>query len=97
LLGVLAGLLLRNPRTEDRRKLTWLLAGGTLCLVAGLLWSVQFPLIKKIWTSSYVLVAGAAAHCCWDCFIWIVDIRKPSGGVRFLYGKGQSDHRVSGG
>jgi predicted acyltransferase len=76
LLGVLAGLLLRNPRTEDRRKLTWLLAGGTLCLVAGLLWSVQFPIIKKIWTSSYVLVAGGCSALLLGLFYWIVDIRK---------------------
>ena len=32
------------------------IAGFVLAL--GLLWSLQFPIIKRIWTSSFILVAG---------------------------------------
>lgn len=76
LLGVLAGLVLRSRRLDDRRKLTWLLAGGAVCVAAGLLWSVQFPIIKKIWSSSYVLVAGGCSALLLALFYWIVDVRR---------------------
>ncbi|HXJ56562.1 MAG TPA: heparan-alpha-glucosaminide N-acetyltransferase domain-containing protein [Verrucomicrobiae bacterium] len=75
LLGVLAGLLLKSPQYEDRRKLALLLSGGAICVVAGLLWSIQFPIIKKIWTSSYVLVAGGCSGLLLGLFYWIIDMR----------------------
>jgi len=76
LLGVLCGLLLQSSRWDERRKLLVLLAGGALCIGAGLLWSIQFPIIKKIWTSSYVLVAGGCSALLLGFFYWIVDIRQ---------------------
>ena len=36
----------------------WLACLGVLSLGAGWAWDVQFPVIKNLWTSSYVLVAG---------------------------------------
>jgi len=58
LLGVLAGLLLQRADVPEPRKVLWLLGAGAASLVLGWLWSLQFPVIKKIWTSSYVLVAA---------------------------------------
>lgn len=58
LLGVFAGLLLRNPRMQEQRKVHLLIAGGIIAIGLGYAWSLQFPIIKKIWTSSYVLVAA---------------------------------------
>jgi hypothetical protein len=58
LLGVLAGLLLQRADVPEPRKVLWLLGAGAASLVFGWLWSLQFPVIKKIWTSSYVLVAA---------------------------------------
>jgi predicted acyltransferase len=76
LLGVLAGLLLRNQRVDDRRKVALLLGAGAASLVAGLLWSAQFPIIKKIWSSSYVLVAGGCSSMLLGVFFYIVDVLK---------------------
>lgn len=58
LLGVLAGLLLRNSNLTDASKVKYLFGAGVACAALGWLWSLNFPVIKKIWTSSYVLVAG---------------------------------------
>lgn len=58
LLGVLAGLLLRDVRMSPRQKSLWLIGGGGVMIAVGYLWSLQFPVIKAIWTSSLVLVAG---------------------------------------
>jgi predicted acyltransferase len=57
LLGVFAGLLLKDRTKRDQEKVVWLLGAGAASLAAGIAWSWQFPLIKLLWTSSYVLVA----------------------------------------
>ena len=62
LFGVFAGLLLRDARISAERKTLWLITGGCGLLAAGYLWALQFPIIKAIWTSSFVLVtAGYSA------------------------------------
>jgi predicted acyltransferase len=58
LLGVLAGLTLRDIRLTPQQKSLALIGGGTVLVIAGHLWALQFPIIKAIWTSSFVLVVG---------------------------------------
>jgi hypothetical protein len=58
LLGVLAGLLIKDDRVTPTQKSLWLMGGGVAMVAAGYLWSLQFPIVKDIWTSSFVLVAG---------------------------------------
>jgi len=58
LLGVFAGLLLKNERLAPQQKSLWLIGVGIALLATGYLWGLQFPVIKSIWTSSFVLVAG---------------------------------------
>jgi predicted acyltransferase len=58
LLGVFAGLLLQNALLEPSQKSLWLIGAGVIMVGAGYFWSLQFPIIKHIWTSSFVLVAG---------------------------------------
>ncbi|MGB8575930.1 MAG: hypothetical protein WCD56_05095, partial [Pseudolabrys sp.] len=55
---VLAGLLLKNERLASTEKSLWLIGAGVVMILAGNLWGLQFPIIKAIWTSSFVLVAG---------------------------------------
>ncbi len=74
LLGVFAGLLLLDPRRNDAQKVVCLLAGGLALAALGWAWSAQFPVIKKIWTSSYVLVAGGYSALLLGLFYWIVDV-----------------------
>lgn len=58
LLGVLAGRLLVGERLRAQQKSLALIASGVPLVAAGYLWGLQFPVIKVIWTSSFVLVAG---------------------------------------
>ena len=58
LLGVFAGLLLKNERLVSVQKTAWLIGIGIALLATGYLWGLQFPVIKAIWTSSFALVAG---------------------------------------
>ncbi|MSU24246.1 MAG: DUF1624 domain-containing protein [Opitutus sp.] len=76
LIGVFAGLLLRRPDLDDARKLRALIVAGLVAVALGWLWHLQFPVIKKIWTSSYVLVAGGYSLLLLSAFYYIVDLRQ---------------------
>jgi predicted acyltransferase len=79
LLGIFAGLLLRRTDLPDRRKLILLTGAGVAALLAGYLWSVQFPIIKQLWTSSYVLVAAGYSALFLALFYYVIEVRKQSG------------------
>ena len=74
LLGVFAGFLLRNQSLQGRQKVLWLILFGVAGAALGWLWGAQFPVIKKIWTSSYVLVAGGYSAILLGVFYLIVDV-----------------------
>jgi len=76
LLGVFTGLLMRNTELSDRQKLVRLVAFGVAGVVIGWTWNIEFPVIKKIWTSSYVLVAGGYSTLLLAAFYWIIDVLK---------------------
>jgi predicted acyltransferase len=74
LLGVLAGLCLQGTATAAR-KAGGLALAGLVMLALGWAWSWQFPVIKKLWTSSFVLVAGGWSALLLAAFYWLVEIR----------------------
>jgi predicted acyltransferase len=76
LFGIFAGLFLREKSVPDERKVFWLIALGIAGVIFGFLWGTEFPVIKKIWTSSYVLVAGGYSAILLGVFYWIVDVKK---------------------
>jgi predicted acyltransferase len=76
LLGVFAGLLLRDPKKTSGQKILWLVGAGIGGIAVGFLWGLQFPVIKKLWTSSYVLVAGGYSALFLALFYWLIDVRQ---------------------
>ena len=78
LLGILAGLFLRRPEPADGRKAAALALAGVGCVILGFAWGAEFPVIKKIWTSSYVLVAGGFSILLLGLFYWIIEVRRMS-------------------
>jgi predicted acyltransferase len=76
LLGVFAGLLLKNRLVADPRKVAFLIGFGILASVLGGIWHLQIPVIKKIWTPSFVLVAAGYSSILLGIFYLIVDVWK---------------------
>jgi predicted acyltransferase len=74
LLGVLTGYLMLSTNIAPRRKALWLIGAGIAMIGAGYLWSLQFPIIKNIWTSSYVLVAGGYSALLLGVLYQVMDI-----------------------
>jgi predicted acyltransferase len=81
LLGMLAGLWLRGQRAVKTTALG-LAAGALGCLALGYLWSLEFPLNKNMWTSTFVLVAAGYSLTVLTLSFVMVDI--------LGWGKGQS-------
>ena len=57
------------------RKTLWLLAAAAACLVLGLLWSLDFPINKKLWSSSFVLVVASYCFACFALFYYLIDVK----------------------
>ena len=76
LLGVFASLILLDKKTDPMKKVWIWIGAGAGMVILGYLWGLQFPVIKKIWTSSYVLVAGGYSFLLLGIFYYIVDVRK---------------------
>jgi predicted acyltransferase len=76
LLGAFAGLLLRDARISAASKTLWLITAGCALLATGYLWALQFPIIKAIWTSSFVLVTAGYSAILLGITHHIVDVWK---------------------
>ena len=76
LLGVFAAYLLKNTSITAKRKVVWLIGAGAAMTILGYLWGLQFPVIKRAWTSSYVLVAGGYSSVLLGWFYLVVDVWK---------------------
>ena len=74
LLGVLAGLLLQDVRLSPQQKSLRLIGAGIVLIGAGYLWALQFPIIKAIWTSSFVLVAGGYSAILLGAMHQVIDV-----------------------
>jgi predicted acyltransferase len=86
LLGVFAGMLMRRTDLDEARKLRTLLLAGAAAVALGWLWHLQFPVVKKIWTSSFVLVAGGNSLLLLGAFYYVIDVRRWRGWcVPFLW------------
>ncbi len=79
LLGLLTGGWLRSARTA-RVKAGAMAGFGMACVALGEVFSIWFPINKKLWTSSYVLfTAGLTLLCLALCYA-ALDVRKWRGG-----------------
>lgn len=72
ILGALAGQWLRG-RHGPGFKVLGLVAAGVGCLAAGTVWGAYFPVIKNLWTSSFVLVAGGWSLLLLALFYAVID------------------------
>ena len=74
ILGFAAGTILQDPSRRPAAKSALLAGCGVACLCLGLLWGFEFPLIKKLWTSSFALVAGGWSLLLLAGFHQVIDV-----------------------
>ena len=75
ILGLIAGGVLRSDR-RGRARLAWLTAAGTVFLITGLAlgWLGICPVVKRIWTPSWVLASGGWCFLLLAGFYGAVDV-----------------------
>jgi len=73
MLGVFAGQLLRSNRSQKERVLI-LLAAGVGTLLLGWIWGIAFPIVKHLWTSSFVLYSGGICYLLLALFYLVIDV-----------------------
>lgn len=81
--GYLAGVfLIKNGKNLASVRI--LLMTGALLVGLGLLWSIYFPLNKKLWTSSYVLYASGMDMLVIGILLYLIEIRRWRRAVHFF-------------
>jgi predicted acyltransferase len=70
LIGVLTGFELLKHKAGS---LKWTFLTGASCLAMGLAWSPWFPLNKRLWTSSFVLVTAGISLIVLGLLSWWLD------------------------
>lgn len=73
LLGVLDGAWLKSGIGPWTKSLGLALV-GLVCLASGYAWGMSFPIIKILWTSSFVLVAGGWSLLLLSLFYVLIDV-----------------------
>jgi len=83
ILGLLAGNVLRDNR-DPAARLRWFAAAGVACIAAGALlgWLGVNPVVKRIWTPSWVLYSGGWCFLLLGVFYKLVDL---CGGRRWAF------------
>lgn len=71
--GILASHVLRST-IGNWQKVAYLACAGVACVYAGYLWNGWFPIIKNLWTSSFVLVTTGWSLILLAAFYAVIDV-----------------------
>ena len=82
--GMFAGYILKSAEIQSIRKFYFLMVIGTVLVALGLLWGMQMPIVKKLWTSSMVLVSSGYCFMLMAIFYFIVDYKKMGKALGFF-------------
>lgn len=82
--GVFSGMVLKSKERTQKNKMLTLLVAGVAMIAAALVWNIQLPIIKTIWTSSMVLFTSGIAFLMLDLFYFLVDYKGWKKGLEWL-------------
>jgi len=72
--GCLAGKVLQGSKKGNEKTVS-LLAVGTVLVAIGLLWGLHFPINKKLWTSSFIMLTSGLSFMLMAVFYWLIDVK----------------------
>lgn len=75
LTGVFAGYILKEKKIEASKKFIYLITIGSIMAAIGWIWGIWHPVIKKLWTSSMVLVSSGYCFLLMGIFYYIIDYK----------------------
>lgn len=83
MLGYFAGRLIKD-RPRSTRTAIVIAAYGFGLIVVALIWHLQMPIIKRLWTCSMTLFAGGICFLLMALFYWWIDVKNHTYGLNWL-------------
>ncbi|NQU87823.1 MAG: DUF5009 domain-containing protein [Mariniphaga sp.] len=72
--GLFAGELIRSEMKREKVAL-YLVIIGIFGIAIGLIWGIWHPIVKKIWSSSFVVFLSGICYILLAAFYWIIDVK----------------------
>jgi predicted acyltransferase len=82
--GVFAGHILKNNSFSQKKKTLLLFGIGAALVLTGWIWDLQMPVVKKIWTSSMVLVSSGYCFVLMGIFYYWIDYKGHGKNIKWL-------------
>ncbi|WP_077350195.1 acyltransferase family protein [Algoriphagus sp. A40] len=76
ILGCFAGEILKKSTLSESQKLKQLVVVGLVCVAIALVWNMHFPIFKRMWTSSFIMLTSGLAFLSLAMFYLVIDILK---------------------
>lgn len=83
MLGHFAGKIIKEHPRNNLTAIRLAVIGATL-IAAALLWQIQMPIIKRLWTCSMTIFSGGICFVLMAAFYWWIDVRRRSKGLKWL-------------
>jgi predicted acyltransferase len=75
LMGAMAGYLIRSVKASQHKKALYLLISGAFLITFSLLVSPFYPIIKKMWTVTFIMLTGGISAILLAVFYYLIDIK----------------------
>jgi len=75
LLGIMTGTFLKTSTMSGGAKAGRLVIAGVISIGLALLWNLDFPINKNLWSSSFVLTVGGYSLIALGLFYYIIDVK----------------------
>ncbi|MDH5603279.1 MAG: DUF5009 domain-containing protein, partial [Cyclobacteriaceae bacterium] len=72
--GIFASELIRSSLPKQKIAL-YLVLIGIAGIALGLIWGIWHPIVKKLWTSSFVLFLSGMCYILMAAFYWVIDVK----------------------
>jgi len=83
MLGVFCGYIMQSSG-DKMKKFQYYMVFGILLIILGQVWNIWHPVIKKIWTSSFVLFSGGICILMLGIFYLFIDVWGIKRGIRWM-------------
>lgn len=84
MLGTFAGKIMKEGKENRAKVVRTLLLAGLALVVSALLWSLQMPVNKRIWSCSMTLLSGGYCFLLMAMFYYWIDYRGHTRGLNWL-------------
>lgn len=84
LFGMFTGRYVKESTDSGERKTVKMLAASLAMALVAIIWANWFPIVKKLWTSTFVLACGAWSIGLFAIFYYLIDVKGWRKGILFF-------------